>query len=383
MRCLVCLVLSAHALSAAEPGGLTVRNGQLLRAGRPFAAYGLNVRDLADEILDKGEAATDCFAALRVIGEHKVPFIRFWASYFDNRRKFLADPERYWRHMDLLVAAAERAGVGLAPTLFWDSWKVPWTFDEFCLDWGDQASKTRAFAQRYTRDFLTRYRGRPVFWFWEFSNENNLMWDLPNGLEFLPKDRKVARNLATREVGEASIRLFGETVRELDATRPISSGCSSPRACQWHLARDQANPWANDSAEQSAEAAGWTAPAPVDLLSIHYYARHARYDAELVRAELARYQQIATRMNRPLYVGEFGVLDGHGQTGTDFDEAAYQRHARDLFQAVHEAKVPLSAWWVYSAKGYGRGMGALSATDRRWDFVFDLLAEYNRKLAAG
>jgi len=367
---------------AVRPGPMVV-DGKLVRDGKPFRAFGLNVRDLADDVLDQGEAATASFDCLRFLGEQKVPFIRFWASYFNNRKKYLADPERYWRNMDLLVDAAEKAGVGLAPTLFWDSWHVGETFDEYCCDWADPDSQTRRFADRYTREFVSRYRDRPIVWLWEFSNENNLMWDLPNAMEFLPEGRKDARNVARFYVGRVAIRSFGQTVRSLDAVRPISSGCSRPRPSQFHQSTQPpgGDVWGKDSPEQNTIAAGWSAPDPLDLLSVHYYAPNEKYDGVVVRQELAAHVDSATRLRRALYIGEFGVLDGKGKLEDGFDDALYQERARDLFEAIYQSGTPLAAWWVYSVKSFGFGMGVVNPAYGRFDFVCELIREYNQKMA--
>ena len=43
-----------------------------------------------------------------------------------------------------------------------------------------------------------------------------------------------------------------------------------------------------------------------------------------------------------------------------FDDALYRQRARDLFEAVFQAKTPLAAWWVYAVKPWGYAMGAVS-----------------------
>lgn len=389
-RLMICLMVGllltgAGLARAAATAGPVVKDGKLYRDGKPYRAFGLNVRDLADDILDQGAAATESFACIRWLGEKKVPFIRFWGSYFDNRRKYLENPEQYWRHMDLLVDACEKANVGLAPTLFWNSWNACWDFGEFCCDWADEDGQTRKFTERYTREFVTRYKDRPVIWFYEFSNENNLGWDLPNAMEFVPKDRRDARNIGRSFVGRIAIRAFGQAVRRLDATRPISSGCSDPRGCQYHLATvppGGASPWTSDTPQQTTVAAGWTAPDPVDLLSMHYYTPFAKYDPAAVRAEIKAKQEVAASLGKPLYLGELGVLDEDVKVDATFNDALYKQRVRDLFQALYEAKVPLANWWVYAVKPWGFGLGALNPAYGRFDYVVDLIQEYNDKMAA-
>jgi hypothetical protein len=370
------------------PGGpgISVRHGVVYRGGKPYRGFGINVRDLADEVLDKGAAAKDSLECIRWLGEQKVPFIRFWASYFNNYKKFLDDPARYWKNMDLLVDAAEKANVGLMPTLFWCSWDVPSTFEEFRCDWIDEQSRTRKFMERYTREFITRYGKRPAVWFYEFSNENNLDWDLPNMMEFLPPGQHDARNIARFYVGREAIRSFARTVRKYDPHRAISSGCSNPRGSQYHLATvapDKDDIWASDTPEQTVIAAGWTAPEPVDLVSMHYYTPFVKYDAIAVRDEIKRDMRIAAKLGKPLYLGEFGMLDGNGDTIVpDFNDALYKQRMRELFETIYEAKVPLASYWVYSVQRFGFAQGAVNPNFGRFDYVVELIREYNAKIAA-
>ncbi|MCC7495569.1 MAG: cellulase family glycosylhydrolase [Fimbriimonadaceae bacterium] len=373
------------AVSLAATPVVTVQDGQLRRDGRPYRAFGLNVRDLADRVLDEGPAAQASFDCLRWLGQQQVPFIRFWASYFNNRAKYLANPAQYWERMDLLVAAAEQANVGLLPTLFWCNWDVPWDHGESRLDWGRADSQTRAFAARYTREFIERYRDRPIVWIYEYANESNLAWDLPNWQQFLPAERRIDANAATAAVGQAALQWFGSEVRRLDPRRPISSGCSAPRPAQWHMAtaaERQHNPWTVDSLDERVIAAGWTAPDPVDLLSVHHYEPHTGYDPAKTRANVAELMTVAQRLRKPLLIGEFGVLDGHGKIGPEFDTAPYQANARDLCEAIYQAQVPLAAWWVYAVEPWGFCMGALNPQYGKFDGIAALLREYNAKIAS-
>ena len=220
------VLLCALSLPApAASHGLTVRAGVLLKDGKPYRGMGINAVALADDILAKGESATRSFDAIRYLGAHHIPFIRFWASYFDNWKPYREDPARYWRNMDLLVAACEKAHVGLVPTLFWNVWKIPLHFGEFKSAWLDEDSQTRRFAAQYTREFVTRYRHRHAVWIWEFANEDNLEWDLPNAIAQLPEGRKDNRNIVRSYMGTLAERTFARQVRSLDSRRPISSGC--------------------------------------------------------------------------------------------------------------------------------------------------------------
>ena len=304
---LLCGILLAPAALGA---GLTVRDGVLLKDGKPYRAMGINAVGLADEILAKGKGALRSFQAIEYLGRRHVPFIRFWASYFDNWKPYREDPQRYWQNMDLLVEACEKAGVGLAPTLFWNPWEIPFQFGEFRPAWLDDESQTRRFVDRYTREFVRRYRGRRAVWIWEFANEDNLEWDLPNAMSFLPEGRKDNRNIVRSAMGMLAERTFARNVRKVDRRRPISSGATEVRPGQFRLAAVPLTPgeeWGTDTAEQAFEATTWTAPAPVDLLSMHHYAVPAGYDPAAMREWLA----------------------GRGRVGGEVEASAIPRRVRD------------------------------------------------------
>jgi len=343
---------------------------------------GINAASLADEILAKGEDATANLAAIQYLGQRKVPFIRFWASYFDNWKPYRQDPAQYWRNMDLLIYTCEKAHVGVVPTLFWAVWNLPYQFGEFRTAWVDPESQTRLFMQQYVREFVTRYGKRDVVWFWEFSNENNLSWDLPNSITILPEGRKDNRNIVRSYVGIVAERAFAEEVRKYDPVRPISSGTSEPRASQFRISTVPMKPgekWGEDTPEQTLETVRWTVPAPVDLLSIHHYVSPSQYDPAAVRAALKERVEWAAKLHAPLFLGEFGIADKWVAPAEDFDDATYQQNLRDYFQAIYEAGVPIAAYWALTPYATPK-IGAVSLEYTRFQYVMDLIAAYNAKL---
>jgi Cellulase (glycosyl hydrolase family 5) len=376
------LVLCGILLAPAALGaGLTVRDGVLLKDGKPYRAMGINAVGLADEILAKGKDATRSFQAIEYLGRRHVPFIRFWASYFDNWKPYREDPQKYWRNMDLLVEACEKAGVSLAPTLFWNPWEIPFQFGEFRPAWLDDESQTRRFVDRYTREFVRRYRGRRAVWIWEFANEDNLEWDLPNAMSFLPEGRKDNRNIVRSPMGTLAERTFARNVRKVDRRRPISSGATEVRPGQYRLATGPVKPgeeWGTDTAEQAFEATAWTAPAPVDLLSMHHYALPAGYDPAAMREWLRVAGEWAARLKRPLFLGEFGIVARWARTPDDLDDAEYRAALTDFFAAVWESRAALAAYWAF-APDSREFIGTVGPEYKRFEYVMDLIAEYNAK----
>jgi len=377
---LLCIAATPPAALAAQRG-LTVRGGVLLKDGKPYRAVGINAVALADDILAKGEAAAQSFRAIQYLGDKKIPFIRFWASYFDNWKPYYEDPKRYWHNMDLLVAACEKAHIGLVPTLFWNAWTVPFYFGEFRSAWLDEDSKTRAFARQYTREFVSRYKNRRTVWIWEFANEDNLAWDLPNALTFLPQARRDSRNIVRSYMGILTERTFAREIRKIDHTRPISSGASEVRPGQFHLASIPIKPgpgWGEDTPEQAAEATAWTAPAPIDILSMHHYEKPGQYNPAAVRDWLRTAGERAAALKRPLFLGEFGMLMPWAHTPADLDDAAYRKALNDYFDAIFDSRTALAAYWAFApdSKPY---IGTVGPEYKRFEYVMDLIAEYNLK----
>jgi hypothetical protein len=364
--------------------GVTVSDGILLKDGKPYRACGINAVGLADDILAKGEAATQSFQAIAYLGSKNVPFIRFWASYFDDWKPYRDDRARYWHNMDLLVAACEKAHVGLAPTLFWNAWNLPFHFQEFRSAWLDEDSRTRKFAHEYVHEFVSRYRRRPSVWLWEFANEDNLEWDITNAMNFLKDGHKDNRNLVRSYMGTLVERTFAREVRSADRQHPISSGASEVRPSQFHLATaplKAREKWGVDTPEEAFEATAWTAPAPIDLLSQHHYAKPDSYNAAEIREWLRTAGEWAAKLKRPLYLGEFGMLVKWGKTPEDLDDAGYRSAITDFFQAIFESHTALAAYWAFSpeSKPY---VGTVGPDYKRFDYVMDLIADYNRKCEA-
>ncbi len=93
MNCQIVALLLAASLCAgttaagqaeaapAEGPGLTVRDGKLLKAGKPYRGVGVNYCDLFQELIHDGENART-LQGLRFLGEKKIPFVRFWCGGF-------------------------------------------------------------------------------------------------------------------------------------------------------------------------------------------------------------------------------------------------------------------------------------------------------------
>ena len=114
---------------------------------------------------------------------------------------------------------------------------------------------------------------------------------------------------------------------------------------------------------------------------MHHYEPPEKYDAGTLRAWLSLANERARKLERPLFLaGIFGMLVRWEKTPDGFDDAAYRTALTDYFNAVFESGTPLAAYWAFApdSRPY---VGTLGPDYRRFDFILDLIAAYNRKCA--
>ncbi|MDH7568711.1 MAG: cellulase family glycosylhydrolase [Armatimonadota bacterium] len=389
LRSIVMLVCTAAvpAFAAPQPPGLTVREGNLIRNGKPYRAIGVNYCDLFQSLIADGEA-TRTLDGLRFLGEKRIPFVRFWACGFwpSDWDLYFRDKKEWFRRLDRVVHTAEAAGVGLIPSLFWRTQTYPDLFDEYNDQWGDPSSKTRRFMAEYVREVVTRYADSPAIWGWEFANEMNLGCNLPNGMQFLglriphlkvdlPRHE---RNLMTYEVANAAFRAFAEEVRRYDRYRFVTTGNSAPRPSSWHNWREKS--WATDTREQMAEVYRWLNPPPIDVVSIHFYPPYGKEPefagAVGIEAVLARHKELSNELKMPLFVGEFAA-SANPADGLTMEQ--YRAQQTRLLDAMLRTGVNLAAHWVFDYTADRKAPG-LVRRGNEYAWILDQIAEYNARL---
>ena len=384
----LCALVAAIAVSGPSapqhPQGLSVRDGVLLKNDVPCRAIGVNYFDaFARSLKDHGDRSYE--AGFRVLAEHGIPFARFICAGFwpAEMELYAKDKAKYFELLDGVVQAAQKHGVGLIPSLFWYLPTVPDLVHESCDQWGNPDSKTHEFMRTYTREVVTRYLNSPAIWGWEFGNEYNLAADLPNAKEHLPAivpqlgtpQTRSDRDILTHEMIRTAFREFAKEVRKADRTRMICTGNSIPRLSAWHQMHE--GTWTKDSPEQFAQMLAGDNPDPTDTISIHVYDPVADRFAEAVQA--------AKKMDKPLFVGEFGVQG-------DSPEARQQFQV--LLGLIEQMEVPLAALWVFDYHGQtdrnvtsdnGRGyqLKAIAEANQRLQHTCNISAEVLRDKTRG
>ena len=282
--------------AADERPGLHQQGMEILKGGMPWRGIGVNYVDAFMNSIGN-PANLDTEQAFKYLSEHAIPFARAPISGWGGNGMALyqKDREEYFRRLDITVTLAEKYHVGLICSLFWSQWVKDLTGDSDLAAWASPDTKTHQMMVSYVREVVTRYRSSPAIWGWEWGNELVLMCHLPNAKEFgiKPGDHYTFETM--RMVYEA----FAREVRKYDSWRIIGSGDTSLRECGWHLWKE--NSWTRDTPEQFVELLSNNAPDPLSVLSIHAYLDDFKPERMNVAMDVAR------KMNKPLFVGEFGV----------------------------------------------------------------------------
>jgi hypothetical protein len=356
------------AVPAPDLGLRVDATGQLLLRGRPFRGIGVNYYDAFVRSL-RDRPNRDVEPGFRDLAAHGIPFARFsaggywpvdWGLYQTNRTA-------HWKRLDAVVRAAERAGLGLIPSLFWHHPTLSDLAGEPIDRWGQPSSATIAWMRTYTREVVTRYRLSPAIWAWEFGNEINLAADLPNAAQHRPPTppglgtppSRSERDELTHTAFRVALSEFAMEVRRHDPHRLILSGNAFPRPTAWHQKHEHS--WGRDSESQWSEMLRDDNPNPMRSVSGRLYTTN---DLAL----LPWASRMAREIRKPLVVGELGVPGAL--------TAESLRRFREWLDALDTHQVPLAALWVFDFEGQRQDWNVSFVNDRAP--LLQLIAERQR-----
>ncbi len=362
--------------------GLSVRDGALLKDGRPYRGVGANYFSLFYRVLkDPADASTR--DRLAVLSKAGIPFVRFMCGGFwpVEHKLYLEDREEYFRRLDGVVKAAEESGMGLIPSLFWHLSTVSDLEGEPLDQLGNPASRTIAHIRRYTADVVRRYGDSSAIWGWEFGNEYNLACDLPNASRHrpacwprlgTPKERTGRDELKFAFLRVAFIE-FAKAVREIDPSRFITSGNAMPRPSAHHNVTE--NSWNPDTEEQFGDILRRDHPGPMDVVSVHQYPDGKGVyvgGAKTAGDAIGLAVRHASKAGKPLFLGEFGVPRQEG------DRAWQETRFQEFLDAIEKHRVPLAAFWVFDHPPQEDDWNVDFSNDRAW--MIERVARVNRRL---
>lgn len=344
----------AFAATSAIPGIANlwaINEANAAGAELPVRAIGVNCFDLFySTIVGPGVRwGRTPLVRLLELRDAGIPFVRFAASPFWTSEWVIyqTNPEHYFQRMDVIFRAAERAGVGLIPSLFWNPTSVSDLMGEPVSAWGQAGSRTRNFMERYVSEVVGRYKNSTALWMWEFGNEFNTYADLPNALNWWPKSEKgrpaIVRTPADR-IGKSLLvnifRAFGTSVRRLDALHMITSGADMPRHNAYNLAKGR---FETDSVDELQQNLLDITPKPLNVVSVHFYPdRKEKHLGGVTNYEelLAPIVQAAERAGKRVFVGEFGVP-------SSLHRSSEQDEFTAMLKALVDTGVHYAAVWVY------------------------------------
>jgi hypothetical protein len=342
----------------------------VLKEGKPFRGIGVNYFDCYLRTLKNGED-TSYDAGFATLAEKGIPFARFCATGFWPRdmKLYQTDRAEYFRRLDGVVKSAEKHGVGLVPSLFWLNSCVPDLVGEPMDAWANPASKTGAWMRDYVREVVTRYRDNPTIWAWEFGNEYSLGADLPNAKDHRPAVHPTLGTAAARserddltfDIVRAAFAAFATEVRKHDSRRLILTGDSFLRGSAWH--QEHGGTWGKDVPEQFGEMLAKMNPEPVNAISAHMYGNDDQ--------RLAMAMEVSRKLNKPLFVGEFGAA---GETPKAAEDV------RRLLKAIIDNGAPLGALWVFDLSSQ-KDFNVTGTNGRAWQL--DLIGDANKELRKG
>lgn len=368
--------------------GLTVSGeGVLLLEGKPFRGVGVNYFNaFLRTLTPDGTTDTSYRSGFRYLKERNIPFIRFSAGGYwpSDWNMYRHNKTRYFENFDSFVKAAEETGIGLIPSLFWHYATVPDLVNEPVGQWGNPSGKTHAFMKEYVREVVTRYRGSPAIWGWEFGNEYNLEADLP-GEDHLPPvvvalGTPPARSRADKLTGEAikaAFSAFAAEVRQYDASRIVISGNAACRPSSWHLKHQQS--WEKDSKEQYFAMLDDQNPDPLSVYSMHHYPELENQYFQDRNVSLSGLVEATMKHSlerkKPLFIGEFGAQEA--QYGVSGARGKYF----EILEAIEAYEVPLAAVWVFDYPPHDADPGInISPSNGPREYMLEAIQSLNTRL---
>jgi len=400
---------------------LTIRDGRFYLEGKPFAEISFNKFDLFWQLyylLKDGKGETQEYAdmvasqdrALAELGEMGFRSIRIFAAPWGiwEFRPIFNDAQKresiFYRAMDMALDLCDKNGIkvnySLGASTFTDTVRVG---DEWQR--GEEherelvanpESRCRQELYRYIDEVVTHYKNRKTILMWEISNEVTLNADM------MPGPEKICQGQRMPNLADVA-RFFDDVAKRIKANDPlrlVNSGGSCMRGCQWNMYTKDA--WLVDTIEEQNKAIDLLyAGSAVDVLDIHYYTNNHDIctcgDGQEIPMNLATYMESASRIERPLMIGEVGgsmvARDNNPENRKIYEETPdyYDSYwdpnsvkwVKSLCDEIVDSGTQLTYWWCYSSdRREEQTAPSFDVKKGKTDAVLTIIADANKRLKA-
>jgi hypothetical protein len=312
--------------------------------GNGSAAYRRVTQAMARKAVDDAHDVGAAFVRVAISGTFPIQ-----SGQRGDLDLWLRDPAAHWRLIDQMMDDLESRQLKIVPVFVWNTAQFPNIAGEKVdVFLREPDSKAWELLEQYVREFINRYNQRPALLFYEIGNELNLSADI----DIETRCRKGQKVLVCWAAGNFSsdtmiefTRRLALLIRTLDETHKISSGYAIPRPSAEHLRRRP---------ERSTNKPDWTLDTiedlqsyltavnqHVDIISVHLYPvkENQRFNGkpgeEYKLIQIIK--QIADRIGKPLFVGEFGDMDARNSRPGGFSD--------QMFNQIVDLKIPYAAMW--------------------------------------
>lgn len=355
--CALALPMAAH---GSDGRFMQVADGKLVLNGQPAALPSVNMFDLVHLYTTDPPRGRAKLQRARQAGFRA---IRFFAAGTYNEATTLFPAVELWENpltaqdffaaFDQMEHDANEFGLKLIPSLitgYSDPTERTRPTGAACRDSPFSlpmlpGSANRATMTRFAKEVVSRYRDSTTVLFWEVSNEANL-----NAMH-----RNPAYLCVTHEQIAGYLTEVARSIKELDPNHLVAGGA---------IQEDSSVPLA-DIPGPFNDAADWfvfyTALPGIDISTVHVYDPYPYRDGsgapQSAAAFLTYFNDVAIAMDRPLWIGEFGVPGGASWSDNNFNDAPMS-----VLLAQKYLQIGLASAWNWESKEYGR-------PDYHWEMV--------------
>lgn len=389
---LLAIMARAQSRQTGEKPFLKIHGNRLYLGDKPFHNVGANLPDLFERFL-RGEDEK-AIRTLKTAREAGIRVARCFGSTWGPELFpiFENDRERWLSAYDRMLAAADREGIYVIPSLLFNANMLPWHVqrnrgkDEHIVDFLTPGTLANDLAVTYVTTIVERYKNDPRILMWEIGNEYNLEADLSKQW----KDRP-ANQIPTSDQIRAFLIQMATLIKRIDTNHPVTSGNSDMRSYAWHIRqarlknRNAPDPlnypmdWTKDSYEQYVEMLRFFNPPPLDVLSVHLYPPgrdHASWlpqdDNRSLMLPWAR--RAADSLKMPLLVGEFA------QKIWEAGKELEAHWVTDFLRQVREGAAPIALIWSWEFDEENPTQSPYTVSRERTPNLLRLLTETNRAI---